>query len=144
MTIQLPRTKTDLSLKGTTYRTPALSRLCPVAAYLDWLSISGLRSGPVFRGIDRWGQMRDAPINSGSLIPLLRRTLKTAGVADAHLYSSHSLRRGFATWASANGWELSHLMEYIGWKNVASASRYIDTHDRFHRGMLERMMPGSK
>lgn len=144
MTIWLPRTKTDRNLKGSSYRTPALSRLCPVAAYLDWLAVSGLKSGPVFRGVDRWGQIKDLSINSGSIIPLLRRILQAAEVADVHLYSSHSLRRGFATWASANGWELRHLMEYVGWKNVASVTRYIDTNNPFHQSMLERMMPSIK
>ncbi len=52
MTIYLPRTKTDRSLKGTSYKTPALSKLCPVAAYLDWLAVSGLKTGAVIRGID--------------------------------------------------------------------------------------------
>lgn len=141
MTIQLPRTKTDRSLKGTTYKTPALSRLCPVAAYLDWLAVSGLKSGHVIRGVDRWGSISDESMNPGSIIPLLRRILNAAGVTDAHLYSSHSLRRGFATWASANGWELRTLMEYVGWKNVASASRYIDSHTPYHRDMLERLLP---
>ncbi|MFT2657976.1 Tn3 family resolvase, partial [Escherichia coli] len=85
---------------------PALSRLCPVAAYLDWLAVRGLSSGPVLRGIDRWGSISEEAVNAASIIPLLRRILKSAGIDDAHLYSSHSLRRGFASWASANGWEM--------------------------------------
>lgn len=141
MTIHLPRTKTDRSLKGSTYRTPALSRLCPVAAYLDWLAVSGLSSGPVIRGIDRWGRISPDPVSPGSVIPMLRRILHQAGVANARAYSSHSLRRGFASWASANGWELRALMEYVGWKNVASASRYIDSDDPYHRQLVERLLP---
>ncbi|MGC7995684.1 hypothetical protein, partial [Salmonella enterica] len=78
MTIYLPRTKTDRSLKGTTYKTPALSKLCPVAAYLDWLAISGLKSGGVIRGIDRWGTISEGAVNAASIIPLFRRILKTA------------------------------------------------------------------
>jgi hypothetical protein len=46
------------------------------------------------------------------------------------------LRRGFASWASANGWEMRALMEYVGWKNVSSASRYVDSPDPYHREML--------
>jgi integrase len=141
MTIHLPRTKTDRGLKGTTYKTPALSRLCPVSAYLDWLTVSGLSSGPVFRGIDRWGSVSPDEINPGSVIPLLRRILRSAGVPGVDEYSSHSLRRGFATWANANGWELRALMDYVGWKNAASASRYVDTLDPYHRDLLERLVP---
>ncbi|WP_284079360.1 site-specific integrase, partial [Herbaspirillum aquaticum] len=141
MAIYLPRTKTDRSLKGTSYKTPALSKLCPVTAYLDWLAVSGLKTGAVIRGIDRWGTISEGAVNAASIIPLFRRILKAAGVRDVHLYSSHSLRRGFATWASANGWELRTLMEYVGWKNVASASRYVDSQDPYHREMLERLVP---
>jgi len=141
MSIYLPRTKTDRSLKGTTYKTPALSKLCPVAAYLDWLAVSGLKSGAVIRGIDRWGTISNRAVNAASIIPLLRRILKAAGVTDVHLYSSHSLRRGFASWASANGWAMRALMEYVGWKNVSSASRYVDSPDPYHREMLERLVP---
>lgn len=140
MTIYLPRTKTDRSLKGTTYKTPALSKLCPVAAYLDWLAVGGLKSGAVIRGIDRWGTISEGAVNAASIIPLFRRILKSAGVTDVHLYSSHSLRRGFASWASANGWEMQALMEYVGWKNISSASRYVDSPDPYHREMLERLV----
>jgi len=141
MRIHLPRTKTDRCLKGSTYKTPALSRLCPVAAYLDWLAVSGLSSGPVLRGIDRWGRISEEAVNAASIIPLLRRILKSAGIDDAHLYSSHSLRRGFASWASANGWEMRALMEYVGWKNIHSAARYVESQDPYHRAMLERLLP---
>ncbi len=59
MTIFLPRSKTDRNHLGTTYKAPALSRLCPVTAYEAWLAASGLVDGAVFRRIDRWGQMAD-------------------------------------------------------------------------------------
>ncbi|MFD1690927.1 hypothetical protein ACFSHR_03265 [Azotobacter chroococcum] len=36
------------------------------------------------------------------------------------------MRRGFATWAAANGWDLKSLMGYVGWKDMKSAMRYID------------------
>lgn len=61
---------------------------------------------------------------------LLRRMLARAGVPAA-LYTGHSLRRGFATWATANGWELKALMSYVGWKDAKSALRYIDAAQRF-------------
>ncbi|WP_434600914.1 tyrosine-type recombinase/integrase [Pseudomonas sp. Z4-7] len=64
-------------------------------------------------------------MQSHSLIPVLRRIFKEAGLS-AQLYSSHSMRRGFATWASANGWDIKGLMSYVGWKDMRSALRYID------------------
>lgn len=39
------------------------------------------------------------------------------------------LRRGFAQWATANDWDIKMLMEYVGWKNVQSALRYVEGAD---------------
>lgn len=126
----LPRSKGDREGLGVQHRTPALKALCPVAAYLQWLEVAGIARGPVFRKLDRWGNLSDTALNSNSLVGLLRRMLERAGVPAA-LYTGHSLRRGFATWATANGWELKSLMSYVGWKDAKSALRYIDSAQRF-------------
>jgi len=133
----LPQSKGDRQLQGRAFRVPALARLCPVAAYEDWLAISGLSSGPVFRGIDRWGGISANGFHQNSLIPLLRRLFTRAGLSMADEFSSHSLRRGFAGWATANGWDLKTLMEYVGWKDVKSAMRYIDGVDPFSQYGIE-------
>jgi len=79
---------------------------------------------------------------ASSIIPLLRRLLAAVGVAKAEEYSSHSLRRGFAGWANDNGWDLKDLMEYVGWRDIKSALRYLDTSpirlkERFEQGLAE-------
>ena len=130
ITLFLPRSKGDREALGVQHRTPALKALCPVSAYLQWIEVAGIAHGPVFRKLDRWGNLSDAPLNSNSLVGLLRRMLERAGVPAA-LYTGHSLRRGFATWATANGWELKSLMSYVGWKDAKSALRYIDSAQRF-------------
>lgn len=137
MTLFLPRTKGDRSQLGTSFRAPALSRLCPVAARETWISVSGLTAGPAFRGIDRWGNVRDEGLHAGSFVPLLRALFRAADVPAPDSYSSHSLRRGFATWANANAWDLKMLMEYDGWKDVRSAMRYIDAADSFAQHRIE-------
>ncbi|CAE6863714.1 hypothetical protein R75461_08131 [Paraburkholderia nemoris] len=137
MTLFLPRTKSDRAQLGTTFRAPALSRLCPVAAYEAWIAASGLTEGPVFRSIDRWGNISDEGLPAGSFVPLLRELFRAAGVPTPDSYSSHSLRRGFATWANSNQWDLKMLMEYVGWKDVRSAMRYIDAADPFAQHRIE-------
>lgn len=133
MTCYFPRTKGDRQYEGTTFKAPALARLCPVEAVVDWLHAAQLTSGPLFRAIDRWGHVRDTSLHPDSLVPLLRTILTHAGVLSAERYSAHSLRRGFATWATSNGWDIKTLMQYVGWKNVQSALRYIDSADPFAR-----------
>jgi integrase len=130
ITFYLPHSKGDRQHRGTTFRTPALKKLCPVQAYVNWITVAGIVQGPVFRKLDRWGHLAEDGLNANSLIPLLRRIFNRAGVS-GDLYTSHSLRRGFATWAAANGWDIKALMTYVGWKDMKSAIRYIDTADSF-------------
>ncbi|MBP1122049.1 tyrosine-type recombinase/integrase [Pseudomonas sp. PvP028] len=130
ITFFLPYTKGDRQYEGTIFQTPALTMLCPVDAYINWITVAGLAKGPVFRRLDRWGNLSDRPIQSHSLIPMLRRIFKEAGLPEA-LYSAHSMRRGFATWASSNGWDIKGLMSYVGWKDMKSALRYLDSNVSF-------------
>ena len=132
-------------MEGRSYSCPALSRLCPVEAVEDWLVLSKLTAGPLFRKIDRWGHLSEAELTPSSIIPMLRKLLSQAGVADAEAFSSHSLRRGFAQWAGMSGWDLRELMNYVGWRDVKTAMRYldgvsIDQKARFEQG-LNRMLP---
>lgn len=140
MTCYFPQTKGDRQFKGSTFKAPALSRLCPVAAYQAWIDLSGLESGAVFRSINRWGKLNEDGLNPSSILPLLRSLFGKAGILDADDYSAHSLRRGFANWATSNGWDLKTLMEYVGWKNIQSAMRYVDGADPFSKKRIERML----
>ncbi len=131
MTCFLPHTKGDRSHKGTMFKAPALARLCPVEAYAAWIAVTGLTEGAVFRRIDRWGHVGAQGLHINSFIPLLRSLFTDAGIDFAVQYSGHSLRRGFAQWATANGWDIKTLMEYVGWRNVQSALRYVEGSDPF-------------
>lgn len=125
ISLYLPRSKGDRDNLGSTYQTPALQRLCPVQAYIEWINCAALVRGPVFRAVDRWGNLKEEGLHANSVIPLLRQALQRAGIAAEH-YTSHSLRRGFASWAHSNGWDLKSLMSYVGWRDIKSAMRYID------------------
>lgn len=122
--------KTDREHQGRTVSVPALKRLCPVQAYEDWLAISGVEHGPVFRAIDRWGHLGAQGLNANSVSRLLRMAFARNGLEGESL-SGHSLRRGFATWASRNNWGTKALMDYVGWRDVHSALRYIDVDEAF-------------
>ncbi|OGB21540.1 MAG: hypothetical protein A3I66_00200 [Burkholderiales bacterium RIFCSPLOWO2_02_FULL_57_36] len=100
-------------------------------------------AGPVFRLIDRWGHVGQDSLHADSLIPLLRAIFTDAGIVDPADYSGHSLRRGFANWATGNGWDLKTLMEYVGWKSMQSALRYVDSADPFAQQRIELMLPST-
>jgi integrase len=131
LTCYFSQTKGDRTYRGTSYKAPALARLYPVEAYAAWVNAAQVTAGLVFRAIDRWGHISDVALHADSLVPLLRSILVETGIVSADLYSGHSLRRGFANWATSNGWDLKTLMEYVGWKNVQSAMRYVNAADPF-------------
>lgn len=126
----LGRSKGDRNARGTLYKVPALSRWCAVSATRAWLEAGAIIEGPVFRKVGRTGALGSKSIHPNSVVRLLRTAFALAGLA-ADGYSSHSLRRGFAGWANANGWDLKSLMEYVGWRDIASAMRYVDARDPF-------------
>jgi integrase len=143
MTCFLPRTKGDRSHQGTTFKVPALAQLCPIDAYTAWIALAGMTDGAAFRAIDRWGHIGAAGLHINSFVPLLRSLFTDAGIASADQYSGHSLRRGFAQWATSNGWDIKTLMEYVGWKNVQSALRYVEGADPFAQYRVEQSRPQS-
>ena len=129
-------------MQGRVYKCPALSRLCPVTAFNAWVSLTGLTAGPVFRKIDRWGHVAEEGLHANSLIPLLRSLFTEAGVDSPEAYSSHSMRRGFAHWARSSGWDIKELMEYVGWKDIKSAMRYLDASDATLQARFEQGLTG--
>lgn len=131
MSCFLPQSKGDREARGRTFKAPALQEFCPVNAYLAWITLAGLTEGPVFRAVDRWGNVSDSGLHINSLVPLLRSIFDAAGIPFVEQYSGHSLRRGFATWATSNGWDVKTLMEYVGWRDVESAMRYVEPSDPF-------------
>lgn len=140
MLLFLADTKADRQNAGTTFKVPILSRWCPVSATTTWIAETDLQQGPLFRRVDRWGRVADTPLHANSLIPLLRRLFAHAGLPSPDQYSGHSLRRGFAGWAAENGWDVKTLMEYVGWKDVHSALRYIEGAEGFARDRFETVI----
>ena len=143
MTCFLPQSKGDRENLGRTCKVPALTRWCPVEATADWLAASGLVDGPLFRPINRWGQLGDEQLHANSFVPLLRSIFADAGLHAPAGYSGHSLRRGFAGWAESQGWDLKSLMDYVGWRDVHSAMRYLEP-DPFARLRASTGQPGRR
>lgn len=137
MEIFIPRSKTDRFSQGRTYRAPGLKQLCPVTAFVDWVDAAQLTSGPAFPGINQWGHIAAQAIHPASVIAIVKAYCQHVELPGALEFSSHSLRRGLATWATANRWDTKTLMEYVGWKDVQSAMRYIEAEDPFSQQSME-------
>lgn len=139
--IFIPRSKTDRLSHGRSYRAPALHHLCPVTAFTEWVSAAQLTKGPAFPAINQWGHVAEQAIHPASVIAIIKVYCHQVDLPDADEFSSHSLRRGFATWATANNWDTKTLMEYVGWKDVQSAMRYIEGADPFSQQRIQQVLP---
>ena len=139
MSLYFPTTKGDRDNKGVTYKVPALQKLCPVTAYQDWVTAAELSKGPLFVGIDRWGHFNHKSMTSNTIINIVRECASGAGLLHPDAFSSHSLRRGFASWADSNGWSLKELMEYVGWKDPKTALRYIGSSHKIQQHFIEQL-----
>ena len=85
ITFYLPQPKGDRQYQGATFTTQALKKLCPVDAYINWITVAGLSHGPVFRRLDRWGNLSEDGINPHSLVPMLRRVFQSRWLARGHV-----------------------------------------------------------
>ena len=127
LTLYLPQSKGDRLNTGRHVSLPELNALCPTPALKTWQEMLNEQEGPVFRKIDRWGAVAEHALNPRSISRILRQRLQQAGIRDAQMFSSHSLRRGFAHWAAQQHWSLSDLMTYVGWKDTRTAMAYLDS-----------------
>lgn len=130
MTIFLSHSKTDRDASGKTYDLPALKAYCPTSAYLDWVQVSGLTTGLVFRSISRWGKLGDNGIHRQSIEHILNRVSRDL-FPNQPKFSTHSLRRGFTDWAVREGWDIKMLMDHVGWLSMESARKYMPTRKDF-------------
>ena len=114
----LPKSKTDQEAKG--YPVPIKGK--GAQALKDWLRVSEVNEGPIFRSISKSGAIRGglSPIDVHRIV---RRRLKIAGY-DEKQFGAHSLRSGFVTEGGRQGKSLGDIMAMTGHKSVNTAMRY--------------------
>ena len=126
MTITLRHSKTDQEGAGITKQIPMLAdkTLCPVRALRDWMNAAQIKSGAVFRAVDRWGNARKKRIDDKTIVLIVKRAATAAGL-EARQFAGHSLRAGFATQAATDGTPEWAIAEVTGHKSVAVLRGYI-------------------
>jgi integrase len=125
MTLRLGRTKTATIEDDQT----AILIGAPVNALTHWLTRAKLTSGPVFRAIDQWGNLKPRALDPQSVNLILKSRLKAAGL-NPSLFSAHGLRSGYLTEAARQGVSLPEAMAQSGHKSVNQAAQYYNDADR--------------
>lgn len=123
--VNLRFSKTDQGGVGRTVAIPfARGVVCPVLALRRWIEIAGISEGPVFRAINRHGQISDARLSSQSVAIIVKRRAKDVGL-DPSNYAGHSLRSGLVTSAAMMGVSSWKIRQQTGHKSDAMLARYI-------------------
>ena len=104
--------------------------ICPVRAPRQWLDRAGIREGPVFRSVGRYGHVSRRGLHSDSIGKLLKRAAARAGLKVDEL-GGHSLRAGCVTQAAMNGVREFVIMRQTGHKTIATLRRYIRSGEIF-------------
>lgn len=78
------------------------SDTCPIRSLRDWLQVAKIASGPLFRRVNRHGQVGKEALSDQSVALIVKKLVKTAGL-DEKKYSGDSLRFGLITTAANIG-----------------------------------------
>ena len=138
--INIKRSKTDQFGEGFTKALPYFdsSKYCPVVSLKNWLDISKITSGPVFRRFVKGSKLSENRLTDQTVAILIKQYLNLAGIDSKH-YSGHSLRSGFATSAAESGAEERNIMAMTGHKSTEMVRRYIKEANLFKNNALNKI-----
>lgn len=123
--IELPVSKTDQERHGRTIFIPrANGSHCPVTALMCWLKSAKIRTGHVFRSVNRYDGVAKQGLTPQSVALIVKTAMAQAG-ADAQIFSGHSLRAGYCTSAAEQGFPSWQIREQTGHKSDLTLRQYI-------------------
>ncbi len=126
LTVTLRRSKTDQQGAGRKIGIPygANPDTCPVRNVQYWTEQAGINSGPLFRSINRHGQVQAGRLSGLDVARVVKKLVERAGL-DSAKYAGHSLRAGHATSAAIAGASERSIMNQTGHRSVQVVRRYI-------------------
>jgi len=138
--INLKRSKTDQFGEGLVKAIPYFdnTQYCPVMSLKNWIKISNILSGPLFRRFSKGSNLSENRLTDQTVALLIKKYLKLANI-DSKNYSGHSLRSGFATSAAEAGAEERSIMAMTGHKSTEMVRRYIKEANLFKNNALSKI-----
>ena len=125
LVIHVRRSKTDQERVGREVGIPnGRTQWCPVTALNDWLERAGIEDGPVFRPLDRHGNLLDGRLSGEAVSLVIKERVGAVGLEPNELFG-HSLRAGLATSAATAGVSSWKIRQKTGHASDAMLTRYI-------------------
>ena len=109
-------------------------KTCPVLALKNWLQISGIESGAVFRSFDIHGNLNENRLSDKGIALIVKRYAKKIGKNEKD-FAGHSLRSGSVTQGAINGVNDRALMNQGGWRSRSMVDRYVKDANIFRNNL---------
>jgi integrase len=140
LVITLRRSKGDQEGQGRKLAIPhgTSASTCPVRALKSWLEAASITEGPVFRSVNRHGQVQPRRLSGYAVALVVKRYADVAGLDPAR-YAGHSLRSGLATSAAIAGASERSIMNQTGHRSTAMVRRYIRDGNLFRDNAAGRL-----
>ena len=138
--INIKKSKTDQFGEGSVKALPYFEnqKYCPVKSIQEWLKISEIKSGSLFRKFYKGMTLSNNRLSDQSVALLIKYYLNKVGIDNSN-YSGHSLRSGFATSAAEAGAEERSIMNMTGHKSTEMVRRYIKEANLFKNNALDKI-----
>ena len=138
--IIIKRSKTDQFGEGLIKALPYFSNklYCPVLHLKEWLKLSNIKSGPIFRKFNKGFNLSEKRLTDQTVALTLKKYLNLAGIENKN-YSGHSLRSGFATATAESGADERSIMAMTGHKTTQMVRRYIKEANLFKNNALNKI-----
>jgi integrase len=121
--VLIPRSKGDQEGRGQEVGILRGVRIRPVQRLRDWLDVSGIVDGWVFRSV-AGGRLSDAPMAHWSIAERVKRRCKLAGY-DPAMFSGHSLRSGYITSAAETRADIWRMAAHSRHKSLDTLRGYV-------------------
>ena len=138
--ITLRKSKTDQFGEGMIKGLPYFNNqnYCPVINLKNWLEISNIKTGPIFRRFSKGSNLTEKRLTDQSVALLIKEYLSLAGIENKN-FAGHSLRSGFATAAADAGADERSIMAMTGHKTTQMVRRYIREANLFKNNALNKI-----
>jgi integrase len=138
----IERSKTDAEGEGAEIAIPRgrADDTCPIAALKEWLTLSEITTGPLFRKVNRGGVVETSRLSPDAVRQILLKRAAKAGLKGtlAEPVSPHGLRAGFVTTAYRNGVPDEEIMGHTRHRSLTTMRSYV------RRAKLSQVSPAGK
>jgi site-specific recombinase XerD len=126
LVVAIRRSKTDQEGEGHRLGLPWGSdpSTCPVRTLRAWIDAAGITDGPVFRAVDRHGNVAASRLTERSVTAVTKRAASAAGIDPAKI-GAHSLRAGLITSAIEAGAREHTVMRHSRHQSVSVFRGYV-------------------